>query len=171
MLLITISMSNLIYKQPKYLSLKRNVNNHPKIINKSPLIHIHTAEANQAQAPQITIQGKATGSPLCEFRFSPLCRIPTTENKSPTPARPAEHHSPVTYCCAREWPLFTSTDWVTAEDTARATPEPIWKAVLICFCQYFIQGNNEGGERITIPPQRLLTFTGTPANMVVLAVM
>ena len=71
--------------------------------------------------------------------------------------------------------MFTSTDWVTADDTARATPEPIWKAVLICFCQFPSKEKKAirevRGRGITIPPQRLLTFTGTPANMVVLAVM
>lgn len=49
--------------------------------------------------------------------------------------------------------MLASTDCVTADEIANATPEPIWKAVLI------------------IPPQRLFTLTGTPDSIVVLAVM
>ena len=45
-----------------------------------------------------------------------------------------------------------STSWVTAAEMARATPEPIWKAVL------------------SMPPQRLFTLTGTVVRMRVLVV-
>ena len=98
---------------------------------------------------------RATGPPVLSLGPIPFLRTAMSPITSPRPAMPVEHQRPVEYCSARPWPFLISTASVVAAEIARATPEPIWKAVFSCSYVSELELPSEQGKTHHAPAQTL----------------
>lgn len=110
---VTAVMHHEVYPNPK----KR----------KSKVYHAETL--NQCKFVR-SVNQMATGPPILSFGPMPFLRTAIRPMTRPSPAMPVEHQSPVEYCWAILCPFWMSTASVVAAEMAKATPEPIWNAVL-----------------------------------------